>query len=104
MKDGSTSSLPADEFRMLVEDEVDVLNGVLQSHAGGMELVDLSDDGVVQIRFTGMCLACPLQPLTVASTVRPALLSVPGVKRAEVFGARLSQEAEERIAAALGTA
>jgi Fe-S cluster biogenesis protein NfuA len=80
-------------------DRLEQLGDVLAAHAGGIELVDHSD-GVVRLRFTGMCTGCPLRPLTTASTVRPALLALDGVDAVEIEGSRISAEAEARIAAA----
>ena len=76
------------------------LRPALEAHAGGIELLDL-DAGIVRLRYTGMCTGCPLRPLTTASTVRPALLSLPGVTDVQIEGSRISAEAEARLAAAL---
>jgi Fe-S cluster biogenesis protein NfuA len=73
---------------------------VLDAHAGGVELVGV-DDGVVRLRFTGMCTGCHLRPLTTASTIRPALLALDGITGVEIEGSRISAEAEARLAAAL---
>jgi Fe-S cluster biogenesis protein NfuA len=73
---------------------------VLDAHAGGVELVGV-DDGVVRLRFTGMCAGCHLRPLTTASTIRPALLGLDGITGVEIEGSRISAEAEARLAAAL---
>jgi Fe-S cluster biogenesis protein NfuA len=78
------------------------LRPVLDAHAGGVELVEFRC-GVVRLRFTGMCTACHLRPLTTASTLRPALLAVPGVDAVEIEGSRISAEAEARLAAAFST-
>jgi hypothetical protein len=48
-----------------------------------------------------MCTGCHLRPLTTATTVRPALLALPGVEAVEIEGSRISAEAEARLAAAL---
>lgn len=74
----------------------------LRAHAGGLELRSVSADGVVSVRYTGMCTGCPIRPLTTAATVRPALLALDDVREIEVVGGRLSEFAERRIAAALG--
>ena len=80
---------------------LDELRGVLEAHAGGIELVEVAG-GVVSLRYTGMCTGCHLRPLTTASTVRPALLALPGVEAVEIEGSRISAEAEARLARALG--
>lgn len=70
----------------------------LRAHAGGVELLG-ERDGEVELRFTGMCTGCAFKPQTMAVTVRPALLSVPGVREVRAAGARTSAEAEQRMAA-----
>ena len=76
------------------------LGPVLGAHAGGIELVEV-DGSTVRLRFTGMCTGCHLRPVTTASTIRPALLELPGVEAVEIEGSRISAEAEARLAAAL---
>jgi len=78
---------------------IDELRPALDAHAGGVELVAV-ERGVVRLRFTGMCTGCPLRPVTTASTIRPALLELEGISAVEVEGARISAEAEARLAAA----
>ena len=80
---------------------VESLNVLIQSHAGGLDLVDVSFDGVVSVRYTGMCAGCDYRPLTTAGTVEPALMDVPGVTRVHVVGARVSDDALARIAETL---
>jgi Fe-S cluster biogenesis protein NfuA len=81
-----------------IRERVTEVSNLLKSHAGGLELVDVSDSGVVSLRFTGMCTGCPLKPLTMAGTVRPAFLAIAGVVGVEAEGSRTSVEAEERLA------
>ncbi len=85
-------------LRRRVEQRIAQLGPVLDAHAGGVELLDVSPAGEVTLRFTGMCTGCRFRPLTMAGTLRPALLAVPGVTRVAAEGARISAEAEERLA------
>jgi Fe-S cluster biogenesis protein NfuA len=82
-----------------IEARLDALRPALDAHAGGVELVEVRD-GVVRLRFTGMCTGCHLRPLTTASTIRPALLELDEVSRVEIEGSRISAEAEARLVAA----
>ena len=77
------------------------LSALLAAHAGGLELAEAADSAVT-VRFTGMCTGCPARPLTLAATVRPALLAVEGVTSVAAEGSRISEEAEHRLAAFLG--
>jgi Fe-S cluster biogenesis protein NfuA len=81
--------------------QVDALNLKLRAHAGGIEVRDLSAEGRLRIRYTGMCTGCPFRMITTEATVRPALLGVEGVAGLEVEGMRISEEAQLRLTAAL---
>lgn len=42
-----------------VESVINWLRPIIQSDGGDIELVDVSPDGVVHIRFHGACVGCP---------------------------------------------
>lgn len=84
--------------RQALDDHLKMVGQRIATHAGGIEVVELSDDGVLRLRFTGMCTGCPYRPLTMAATIRPALLSVNGITRVDAAGSRVSAEAESRFA------
>jgi Fe-S cluster biogenesis protein NfuA len=42
-----------------VEQSIDEIRPALQSHGGDIELIDVSEDGVVQVRLEGACCGCP---------------------------------------------
>ena len=73
------------------------INVLLRSHAGEIELVDVSNDGAVTVRYTGMCAGCDYRPLTMAGTVEPALRDIAGVTQVIATGSRVSEHALERI-------
>jgi Fe-S cluster biogenesis protein NfuA len=75
------------------------VNHVMASHAGTLELVDVTHDGQATVRFGGLCTACPMKAMTLAATIRPALLDIDGVTRVEAIGVRVSPEAEQALAA-----
>jgi Fe-S cluster biogenesis protein NfuA len=64
---------------------------------GGVEVVDTDKDGVVRVRFTGLCTACNLRPATFARWVNPGFSDVSGVTAVEAAGSHLSAEATERL-------
>ena len=56
----------------------------LQADGGDVELVEVTDDGVVRVRLTGSCSGCPFSAMTIAVTVEGTLkASVPEVVRVE---------------------
>jgi Fe-S cluster biogenesis protein NfuA len=84
---------------LALETGVAAVSSLLRMHGGAIELVDASPEGEVRVRFLGMCTACPLQPVTVAATVRRVLMGVEGVTRVDALGVRISEQAERRLAA-----
>jgi Fe-S cluster biogenesis protein NfuA len=74
------------------------VNQALYSHAGALEQVGV-EDGVVQLRYTGMCAGCMFRPLTTYATVKPLFHEQFGLD-VEIIGSRISAEAEARVAAA----
>jgi Fe-S cluster biogenesis protein NfuA len=47
-----------------VEEVIDLIRPAIQSDGGDVELVDVTDDGVVHIRFHGACVGCPSANMT----------------------------------------
>jgi Fe-S cluster biogenesis protein NfuA len=78
------------------------VNGRMRSHAGEIAVVDVDDDGAVEVRFGGMCCGCPYKAVTFEGTVRPALAAVEGVREVRAAGTRISDEAAARLAHYLG--
>jgi len=59
------------------------------------------EGGKLRLRMVGLCAGCPYRPLTTIGTLRPYVAERLGIAL-EVEGARVSAEAEERMARALG--
>ncbi|MFO7525600.1 MAG: NifU family protein [Ignavibacteriaceae bacterium] len=56
----------------------------LQADNGDIELVEVSDDGIVKVRLLGACEMCPLSVMTLRAGIERSILNdVPGVKRIE---------------------
>ncbi len=56
----------------------------LQADNGDVELVDVSDDGIVKVRLLGACEICPLSIITLRAGIERAIMrEVPAVKRIE---------------------
>src|SRR2546421_647915 len=87
--------------RSLLDRRIHELNRVMDGHAGAVELVGVSESGEVELRFTGMCTGCPYRPLTMAGTIRPALLALPGVNQGAARGSRNPAGGEQRLVALL---
>jgi Fe-S cluster biogenesis protein NfuA len=58
----------------------------LQADDGDVEFIDLSEDGIVRVRFTGACSICPLSQMTLRAGIERSLLrQVPGIRRVEAI-------------------
>ncbi len=56
----------------------------LQADNGDVELVEVSNDGIVKVRLLGACELCPLSILTLRAGIERSIMNdVPGVKRIE---------------------
>jgi Fe-S cluster biogenesis protein NfuA len=83
--------------RQALARRVDQVSQAMGTHGGGIELVNLSAQGAVRVRFTGLCAGCQLRPLTFAETIEPAIRAVPGVSAVAADGARISEQAAARL-------
>jgi Fe-S cluster biogenesis protein NfuA len=59
--------------RELVENALEKTRDVLRGDGGDIELVDVSDDGVVEVRLTGACHGCPMATMTLKSLIERVL-------------------------------
>ena len=50
--------------RERVQSVINLIRPAVQADGGDIELVDVSDQGVVQIRFHGACNGCPSSTMT----------------------------------------
>lgn len=46
----------------------------LQRDGGDVELVGITDDGIVEVRLTGSCLSCPMSLMTLRAGIERSLL------------------------------
>ncbi len=67
-----------------VEQALSAIRPRLQADGGDVELVDVSDDGVVKVRLTGACHGCPMAQMTLKNGIeRLVKQEVPGVTSVE---------------------
>lgn len=67
-----------------VQQALDKIRPVLQKDGGDVELVDVTDDNVVQVRLTGACKGCPMSQITLKNGIERVLLKeIPELKRVE---------------------
>ena len=64
-----------------VQEVVEVIRPALQADGGDVELVDVTDDGIVSVRLTGACGSCPMSTMTLKMGIERTLVEkIPEVK------------------------
>ena len=64
-----------------VKEVLDMIRPALQADGGDVELVEVSDDGVVKVKLVGACGHCPMSTMTLKMGIERTLMEkVPGVK------------------------
>ena len=67
-----------------VKEIIDKIRPNLQADGGDVELVDVTEDGVVKVRLLGACKGCPMSQMTLKMGVERMLKQqVPEVKSVE---------------------
>lgn len=67
-----------------VKEVLEKIKPSLESHGGGVELVEVTDDGIVKVRLTGACGGCPMSQMTLSMGIEKTLKEeIPGVKKVE---------------------
>jgi len=71
-------------MRKRVQEVIDEIRPMLQADGGDVELVEVSEDGVVKVRLTGACGGCPMSQITLSRGIESRLkASIPEVSRVE---------------------
>jgi Fe-S cluster biogenesis protein NfuA len=67
-----------------VKEALDKIRPALQRDGGDVELVEVTDDGVVKVKLTGACGGCPMSQMTLKMGIEKVVKqSVPAVQRVE---------------------
>ncbi|MBP1752435.1 MAG: nitrogen fixation protein NifU [Geobacteraceae bacterium] len=68
-----------------VKKVLDMIRPALQADGGDVELVEVTEDGVVKVKLVGACGHCPMSTMTLKNGIEKTLKQkIPGVK--EVVG------------------
>lgn len=71
-------------LREQVEYILNLIRPAVQSDGGDLELVDVTEDGVVSVRFHGACVGCPSSTMTLQAGIERNLKEhVPAVRAVE---------------------
>lgn len=64
-----------------VQKVLDQVRPGLQADGGDVELVEVTDDGVVKVRLTGACGCCPMSTMTLKMGIEKAIKAqIPAIK------------------------
>jgi len=64
-----------------VQKVLDQVRPGLQADGGDVELLDVTDDGVVKVRLTGACGCCPMSTMTLKMGIEKAIKEkIPAIK------------------------
>jgi len=70
-----------------VETALNKIRPQLQADGGGVDLISVSDDGVVRVKLTGACGGCPMSQMTLKMGIEKILKQeIPEVSRVESVG------------------
>ncbi len=74
----------SDVMKEKVLKALDTIRPYLKADGGDVELVNVSQEGIVEVKLTGACVNCPMSQMTLRAGVERALIrEVPGIKRVE---------------------
>lgn len=67
-----------------VKKALDGIRPYLKADGGDVELISISEDGIVRVKLVGACSSCPMSQMTLRAGVERALIrEVPGIRRVE---------------------
>ena len=64
-----------------VQKVIDTIRPSLQADGGDVELVDVSEDGIVKVKLTGACQGCPMSQMTLKMGIEKMIKKqIPDIK------------------------
>jgi Fe-S cluster biogenesis protein NfuA len=75
-----------EELTKKVNNVIDQVRPYLQADGGNIELVNITDDNVVNVNLTGACASCPMSIMTLKQGVEQAVRrAIPEIKSVEAI-------------------
>lgn len=69
-----------------IKKALNTIRPYLQADGGDVELINVTKDGIVNVKLTGACSGCPMSQMTLRAGVERALIrEVPGIRRVEAI-------------------
>jgi len=77
---------PAGDIHAQVQKILDLIRPAVQMDGGDVELVDVTEDGIVQLRLHGACVGCPSSTITLKAGIERSLKEhIPGIDSVEAI-------------------
>ena len=74
----------SESLREKVTDALETIRPYLKADGGDIELVNVTEEGIVEVRLLGACVGCPMAQMTLRAGVERSLMrEVPGIRRVE---------------------
>ena len=74
----------SEQLKERVLDALETVRPYLKADGGDVELVEVKEDGIVEVRLIGACIGCPMSQMTLRAGIERALMrDVPEIKRVE---------------------
>jgi len=68
-------------MKQQVQEALNLVRPALQADGGDVELIDVTEDGIVKVKLKGACGCCPMSTMTLKMGIERTLKEkVPGVK------------------------
>lgn len=63
---------------------LETIRPYLKADGGDVELINVTPEGIVEVKLTGACSNCPMSQMTLRAGVERAIIrEVPGIRRVE---------------------
>ncbi len=73
-----------EELEKRVKDSLQLIRPYLQADGGDVELVQVTKDGIVEVKLIGACGTCPMSQMTLRAGIERALMrNIPEIRRVE---------------------
>lgn len=73
-----------EDIQTRVQTALQTIRPYLQADGGDVELVQVTKDGIVEVKLTGACGNCPMSQMTLRAGIERALMrNIPEIKRVE---------------------
>ncbi|MGB9663372.1 MAG: NifU family protein [Ignavibacteria bacterium] len=73
-----------EDIQIRVQNALQSIRPYLQADGGDVELVQVTKDGIVEVRLIGACGNCPMSQMTLRAGIERALMrNIPEIRRVE---------------------